>query len=187
MMKKTKEINVKQLVFFLIIVIIFILSLVFDKQIFSFLNHIKEKISGLKLQTIENEYVFYPILLILGTVLILIDKKKGRKSKKILLFLFSFFVTVAIALLIKIVVARPRPDQSFSSVIDNSFPSGHSVASFVLVPFLENKTLRILWLVFACFIALSRIWLGPHYLSDVIAGSLIGYIVPAIIIKIFKK
>ncbi len=66
--------------------------------------------------------------------------------------------------------ARLLPPDQFS------FPSGHSITAFaVAVPLGEFYPDMALGLIFcAASIAASRILLGMHYLSDVLAGSLIG-------------
>jgi undecaprenyl-diphosphatase len=59
---------------------------------------------------------------------------------------------------------------------DHSFPSGHTTAVFsVVVPFLlAFPHLSFLLLPLAISVALSRIYLGLHYPSDVLAGCLLG-------------
>ena len=59
---------------------------------------------------------------------------------------------------------------------DHSFPSGHSAASFAAATALSMAypEARPLLYLTASAIALSRIHLGHHFLSDVLAGSLIG-------------
>ncbi|WP_237690829.1 phosphatase PAP2 family protein [Paenibacillus caui] len=61
---------------------------------------------------------------------------------------------------------------------DHSFPSGHTTAIFsVTVPFMILQPLLILPLLpVALTVALSRIYLGLHYPSDVLAGGIIGTI-----------
>ncbi|HUA01243.1 MAG TPA: phosphatase PAP2 family protein, partial [Candidatus Aquilonibacter sp.] len=57
-----------------------------------------------------------------------------------------------------------------------SFPSGHSITAFAIAIAigLFYPYLQVCLLVVALLIASSRIILGMHFLSDVIAGSAIG-------------
>jgi len=57
-----------------------------------------------------------------------------------------------------------------------SFPSGHSITSFAIALSIGMfyPDLQIVLLVVALLIASSRIILGMHFLSDVLAGSAIG-------------
>ena len=59
---------------------------------------------------------------------------------------------------------------------DYSFPSGHTTASFSLATTLALNLPKIYIIVyiFAILIAISRIYLGVHYPTDVAAGILLG-------------
>jgi undecaprenyl-diphosphatase len=59
---------------------------------------------------------------------------------------------------------------------DHSFPSGHTTAVFsVIVPFLiQIPSLTAILLPIGLCVAISRIYLGLHYPSDVLAGGILG-------------
>lgn len=60
----------------------------------------------------------------------------------------------------------------------NSFPSGHTTSVFVLATLLSlhtaNKKMAVLYLIPAIITGYSRIYLGQHFLADVVAGALTG-------------
>jgi membrane-associated phospholipid phosphatase len=83
----------------------------------------------------------------------------------------------------KVFFARPRPPMPLVSTTGFSFPSGHAVATaaiamaLVLVLFPPGRTRRkweILAIALTFVMALSRVYLRAHWLSDVEAGVLLG-------------
>jgi membrane-associated phospholipid phosphatase len=88
---------------------------------------------------------------------------------------------------VKILVDRPRPevDHPIATAFGKSFPSGHSFSSVVvygvlLVAFLPSvapRWRRPVWItafVLVLAIGMSRMLLGVHFLSDVLAGFTLG-------------
>ncbi|WP_078544428.1 phosphatase PAP2 family protein [Litchfieldia alkalitelluris] len=59
---------------------------------------------------------------------------------------------------------------------DHSFPSGHTTAVFsVVIPIIMMRpSLAIILLPLACLVAISRVYLGLHYPSDILVGGLLG-------------
>lgn len=82
--------------------------------------------------------------------------------------------------------ARPSFDDPLLTLTTYSFPSGHTAAATVfygllacyLVRRVHGRALRVLVVLGACamvaLVALSRMYLGAHYLSDVLAATLEG-------------
>jgi undecaprenyl-diphosphatase len=67
--------------------------------------------------------------------------------------------------------------QLIPHAVNASFPSDHATASFVLATsiWLFRKKDGWVWLVLAALIAISRVWTGVHYPSDILGGALLGF------------
>ncbi|TXL57477.1 phosphatase PAP2 family protein [Aeromicrobium terrae] len=90
--------------------------------------------------------------------------------------------------LLKLIFRRDRPsfDEPLRELVSYSFPSGHSAAAGLLVTVAtlltivltgrgwRRRILIALWVLIGLGVGLSRILLGVHYLSDVIAGFCVG-------------
>ena len=84
---------------------------------------------------------------------------------------------------LKALIERPRPPDSLVATSGFSFPSGHAVAAAVtaaglVIALIPPGRGRLHWEIQAGLVtfvmALSRVYLGAHWLSDVVAGSLMG-------------
>jgi len=107
-----------------------------------------------------------------------------RQSHALALVVVSTAGGFFLAQALKLVFARPRPDlvPHLAVVYSSSFPSGHSMFSAVvyltlgalLSQLVEERTLKAYFLGVACFltflVGLSRVYLGVHYPTDVLAG-----------------
>lgn len=175
------KISKKQIVTISCIAVCFILSLIFDKQIINAIQLIRNPFLDLMFSGIlfiENWFIFYPLIILL-TAAILAWKNK----QAILPFIISAGIAALITFLLKNIIARPRP----LTLEPESFPSGHSTFAFTPLAFLSKlKLISIIWLVFACLLSFTRLWFGLHYLSDLIAGAVIGYCTALVIKKIVK-
>ena len=108
----------------------------------------------------------------------------------------AFVVAGLLEYTLKHLVGRYRPDAAmpvlaaigptFAADID-SFPSGHATSVFAVATALADGCPRLAWLFYAvaAAIAAGRIYLGRHYLSDVLGGAVIGIAVSAIILWTF--
>ncbi len=121
------------------------------------------------------------------TTLIFMFSKKNRKYLPVLWI--TLIIGYLLTSLLKALTARERPESLLIAETGFSFPSGHSVAVFA--PFVLIKKhfpeLRLYWIVLAVIVLFSRLYLGAHYLSDVIAGALIGYAVGDLVIMASNK
>ena len=110
------------------------------------------------------------------------------KQKKVLRhLLFLYAIQSGILYSLKFLIQRERPlfflvmtsklSTGSGEVLDPSFPSAHSVFAFMMATLLANRfpRYRVIFFIVAAFIGWTRIYLGLHYPTDVIAGALLGY------------
>lgn len=135
------------------------------------------------------------------------------RNKKLAFFLLLTFATASVINhILKAIIGRPRPFDANEGIFNYgnedgfSFPSGHSLCSGIFATFLvyhlfqttKNGWTRALgtiaYSMFAMLIAFSRMVLGVHYLTDVIAGIILGIIfaiagifVYNVVMKIWNK
>jgi membrane-associated phospholipid phosphatase len=161
-----------------------------DKQLALFLHGInypswfESTLFFIENWTKETRVVYIMLLLtvLAGTC---VYQQKYEIAKKLIFIILAFILTCLITLTIKIIVARTRPDLLFSQNLYglswfslkhnyNSMPSGHTSASFAIalsvVCIIRNKFISILLVCLAICVALDRILIIHHYLSDVLIG-----------------
>jgi len=126
---------------------------------------------------------------------------REHKRRWILPLWLTLGLSVIFGFLLKIAVQRPRPFQtgivSILPVLEESnylvwnfsFPSFQAMLAFCAVPILakEFPKFKYVWIIFAGLVAFSRIYFGLHFLSDVIAGGIIGYLLGVFIVKLEKE
>lgn len=107
----------------------------------------------------------------------------------------SFLLGLAINQVILLLVHRIRPyDAGVSHLLitpsaDPSFPSDHATATFAIAAaFLVHRMRRLgIWFLAAAFLVItSRVYIGTHYVSDVLGGAATGTIA-AIVVRILYR
>ena len=137
------------------------------------------------ISAIFNDKILLLIMVLLSAFLFWI-----KEVKKAIFIFFSAGFGGLILFIIKYTVQRVRPlPEVFSGY---SFPSGHStiiVVFFLSLLFIINKKEILSMLATFAIIAvpISRVVLGAHFLSDVIAGLLLGSIVVDFMKVYYKK
>lgn len=105
-------------------------------------------------------------------------------------------IMLPLSSIIKILVRRVRPETANALGLHTySFPSGHAFGSMLvlgLLAYLAKTRLpqpfdwlfMILLIIFIISIGISRIYLGAHYPTDVLAGWTLGAIVLVVVIRL---
>ncbi|WKZ37577.1 MAG: phosphatase PAP2 family protein [Anaerolineales bacterium] len=106
---------------------------------------------------------------------------------------FGMAGLAGVVLAVKFLVKRKRPEGEWGRIYRNtdphSFPSGHAARAFLIAvigtalapPWLAS----LLWL-WAPLVALARVAMGVHYLSDIVAGAVLGVIVALLGLQFYQ-
>jgi membrane-associated phospholipid phosphatase len=85
----------------------------------------------------------------------------------------------------------PVPGIELVNSYTSSFPSGHTTAAFALFGllafFTPKSTEKTIWLIPATMAGVSRIYLGQHFLEDVIAGAVLGSLIAIFLFAIHQS
>ena len=133
---------------------------------------------GQALSVIGGAYVMWPLRVLSVGLL-------AWRRRWIQLTAFSLTIVTSEACIgpLKSLIDRPRPPAPLVDTGSASFPSGHAIAAAVsaagiVIALIPPGRERLKWEIYAGLItfvmAMSRVYLGVHWLSDVVAGSLIG-------------
>jgi undecaprenyl-diphosphatase len=175
-----------------------------DKAIFLFLNGLHQAWLDQPMQLITSTSAWIPFYLFIIVFLFWKYKKQ------------AFFVLIAIGLsttvadqltssFMKPTFQRPRPcyDEQISAKVYNyvgcggqyGFASSHAANTFALAMLCwligrnlsEKRKIGIFMFSWAALVSYSRIYVGVHYLGDVLAGALVGMLGSYLIFSLFKK
>lgn len=154
-----------------------------DLTVFYFLNHtlsigFLDKFFSI-ITNVNNWYIAYIILLGISIF------KGGRRGK-----IAAIGVIILILIcdqtgyhILKELVKRIRPCNELADVItplgctgSYSFPSNHALNNFAAATFYSRLYPKLKWILFiiASLIAISRVYLGLHYPSDILGGAILG-------------
>jgi len=154
-----------------------------DLSIFYFFNYTLS--SGLLdkffsiITNVNSWYIAYVILLGISFT------KGGTKGKLAVLGIILLIIVTDQTgyRLLKEYFARPRPCNALTDVLTPlgctgsfSFPSNHALNNFAAAMFFYRLFPKLKWVLFitASLVAISRVYLGLHYPSDIFGGAVIG-------------
>lgn len=131
-------------------------------------------------------YSIYVFLLYLASVF-LKNKDKNKLAHLIIVILIGYLVVLSL----KYFIDRPRPYVSYEEFLgvfekrDPSFPSAHAFISLIGYYFVSRTMKGFQKYVFSIYllflIPVSLMYIGIHYPSDILAGALIGIMLPRLL------
>ena len=195
--------NYKWIIFFLFFVIFLAIAEdVFEQEIFEFDSVVYNFLVNNRNEALNS---FFKIITQFGSALVLIIITIlcviFIRDKKYKILVPANLLTIAIInIVLKNFFLRPRPNElRLIEETGYSFPSGHAMAStafyglliYIAHEKIENKILRnticIMLGLLILLISVSRIYVGVHYTSDVIAGTCFSIAYLILITRLIKS
>lgn len=179
----------KQIIVSLLGILALTISFFLDKAAFSFIDLIKNKYLDYFFGAVTHFGSVFIVFIVMTTLFLWGE----RKREWIPVLWTSFITTVVISMLLKLTIARPRPlgiaVVTLFGIIDYAFPSLHAASSFTAIATLDREfpMFKWFWVLLAITVAFSRIYLKVHYLSDVVAGALLGYVIGYFFVHLEEK
>jgi undecaprenyl-diphosphatase len=169
-------------------------------------NHLLKKFTNTlsSIASPEN-LLFFSLILIVGTILILLIFNKWNKiyniTNNLKLLLFTILIAYFSNDVLKHLFKRARPSaKAISKIGKYSFPSDHAMMAFaffitiayILSPYVKSKVIKFtIWflsILITILIGLSRVYLQKHFMTDIIGAYFFsGFILCFFIWVINKK
>lgn len=164
---------------------------VFDAKVWILVTVVVFAVYGVKrliktIESIKNKQIKFNFLDIVKETFV------KTKTSHAFLILSSVFCASAVVWVLKMLIARLRPVFVMSGIIPefdrftwawHSMPSGHTTVTFaglVMIGMLAPKYKPLTWTL-AIIVGASRIFIGAHWMSDVILGAFIGMVIADVV------
>jgi len=149
------------------------------------------------LQFISTTTTFLSVSIVLIILVISIALKSRPMRMKFIVIAVTLIMVPLVSQGLKYLIDRERPFITYAYIEklstggDSSFPSGHTIEAFALAAafscLFPRKKIIIPIYIWALLVAYSRMALGVHYPTDVMAGILIGSFIGWVVPWIFKR
>lgn len=174
-----------------------------DSQILLFINGIHSPVFDDMMQLITSVWIWIPLYASLCYVMLRNFSLKANLVCFVVLVLLIVISDQSSSHFIRPFVKRMRPSNlqnplsSMVYIVEGyrggrfGFPSAHAANSWSLVFFIRllfhRRSYSILMIAWASLVCYSRIYLGVHFLGDILAGVLLGFINATILYFLFRK
>ena len=195
--KLNKQAIITALILIIFIIYTILVKLKLDELTESFIIGIRnEKLTNF-MKTITNLGGGYALV---STTIVIILVAIIKNKRLPLHTMTNLACIYALNTILKIIIRRPRPTgEILVHASGFSYPSGHAIVSLVFYTFIAISmcerikniglkiTIRIALFILPLVIAFSRIYLGVHYLTDIIGAYILGFAYLRIFLYIRKQ
>lgn len=195
-MKKKNILLIALIIFFIFITTLVISNKIsfIDSSVYNFLISFKnDSLTNFFRFITKFSNVAFLVIFVLIVLLIL-------RNKDAVFVIFNLIFLRLLNYVIKIIIKRDRPNiLRLIKIGEYSFPSGHAMISmgvygyliYLIYKKIKNPYIKYLGIIILSLliilIGISRIYLGVHYFSDVVAGYTLSLIYLIIFIRVRRK
>jgi undecaprenyl-diphosphatase len=149
------------------------------------------------LQAISDTTTLLSIAMALVVLVLYFVKREKKRLVKVAVLVVVLLTVLVVTQGMKSLIDRDRPFTTYphieklSSGGDSSFPSGHTIEAFAMAAALSRLFAKRRFIIplylWAVLVAYSRMALGVHYPTDILAGMAIGTLIGFFIPWIFSR